>query len=149
MKTLRKAENFRLKDNNGNMFDLYENLDKNILLVFYPKNESLVCSRQLKDYSSNKALFNKNSIKIVAVNDALPEEHSAFCGSKGLELIILSDPDLTVAKQFSALYPFNILKRRLILINRSGDVVFEKTFSPYTYWNSDHILQFLAENEFI
>jgi thioredoxin-dependent peroxiredoxin len=149
MKTLRKAENFRLKDNNGNIFDLYENLDMNVLLVFYPKNDSLVCSRQLKDYSSKKALFDKNSIKIAAVNDALPEEHSSFCGSKGIDLIILSDPDLAVAKQFSALYPFNFLKRRLILINRSGDVVFEKTLSPYRYWNSDHIVDYLAKNEFI
>lgn len=51
------VQNFILPDQNGNDFDLYKNLDKNILLVFYPKDNSPVCSRQLSDYYLNKKNF--------------------------------------------------------------------------------------------
>ena len=40
------APNFRLKTMEGNEFELYQNLDKKVLLVFYPKDETPVCSSQ-------------------------------------------------------------------------------------------------------
>ena len=33
------AQNFRLKDQNGNEFELYENLTVKVLPVFYPKDD--------------------------------------------------------------------------------------------------------------
>ncbi|NNG26035.1 MAG: redoxin domain-containing protein [Ignavibacteriaceae bacterium] len=33
------ADNFSLKDQEGNIFNLYKNLDENILLIFYPKDD--------------------------------------------------------------------------------------------------------------
>jgi peroxiredoxin Q/BCP len=44
------AKNFSLKDQNGNVFELYNNLNKRILLVFYPKDDSPVCTLQLSNY---------------------------------------------------------------------------------------------------
>ena len=34
------VSNFVLKDENGNDFELYKNLDKQVLLVFYPKDDT-------------------------------------------------------------------------------------------------------------
>jgi thioredoxin-dependent peroxiredoxin len=142
-----KVKNFRLTDNNGDVFDLYENLDTNILLVFYPKNNSYVCSKQLKDYSDNMEGFGKLSVKVVGINNAAAEDHSLFCTDKDLRITLLSDPQNVVAKQFSALYPFNILKRKLILINTAAEIVFEKNLSPYSYWDTGEILSYIAKNE--
>jgi thioredoxin-dependent peroxiredoxin len=145
----KKVLNFRLPDNNGNIFDLFENLDSNILLVFYPKDNTPVCSNQLKDYSDNLELFQKHSIKVVAVNNGTPQDHSFFCSKKDLQIPILSDSQLEVARQFSALYPFNFLKRKLVFISSAAEVIFEKTLPPYKFWNSEEILGFFAKNEFI
>ena len=57
------VENFILKDQNGNDFNLYENLYRIILLVFYPKDNSPVCTRQLTNYNLNKAEFEKSISK--------------------------------------------------------------------------------------
>lgn len=140
-----KAGNFVLKDQYGNDFELYKNLSSSLLLVFYPKNKSLVCSVQLKDYSKNLDLFAKSGIKLAAVNNGLPHEHSLFCTDKNLNIILLSDPDFIVAGQFSALYPFKIIKRKLILIDKNCEIVFKRTFSPYRYWGAEKILEHLAE----
>ena len=143
-----KVDNFILKDQNGKDFELYKNLDKNLLLVFYPKDNSLICSRQLKNYSENMKPFEKTGIRIIGINDGSLEEHHQFCSTKELDLILLSDPELKVIKKFSALYPFRIIKRKLVLINSSAKIVFSRNLPPYSYWTYDKILRILSKNEF-
>ena len=46
------AENFKLRDQNGLEFQLYDNLDKRNLLVFYPNDDTPVCTRQLLNYNN-------------------------------------------------------------------------------------------------
>ena len=45
MKIGMEVENFQLNDQYNNKFDLYENLDQDILLAFYPKDNTLVCTQ--------------------------------------------------------------------------------------------------------
>lgn len=52
--------NFRLKDQNGNDFELYENLTAKVLLVFYPKDDTPVYSSQLAEYNINLNEFSKH-----------------------------------------------------------------------------------------
>ena len=54
------VENFSLKDQEGNTFNLYENLDESILLVFYPKDDSPVCTKQLTNYQKEYQLLKKS-----------------------------------------------------------------------------------------
>jgi peroxiredoxin len=143
-----KVRNFRLSDEEGKVFDLFENLNMNILLVFYPKDNSYICSKQLTDYSGNIDAFERYSIKIVGINDGSSGEHSLFCTEKNLNITLLSDPDLEVAKQFSALYPFNILKRKLVLISTSAEIIFEKNLPPFSYWDHEEIIGFISKNEY-
>ena len=35
--------NFIITDQNGKEFELYKNLDKKLLIVFYPKDDTVVC----------------------------------------------------------------------------------------------------------
>ena len=55
MKIGMEVENFQLNDQYNNKFDLYGNLDQDILLAFYPKDNTLVCNRQFVDYTLNQA----------------------------------------------------------------------------------------------
>lgn len=54
------VDNFKLKDQLNNEFDLYENLKTSVLLVFYPRDNSMVCTRQLVNYSVNKEKMEKD-----------------------------------------------------------------------------------------
>ncbi len=62
------APNFILKDEAGNDFELYKNLDKQVLLAFYPKDDTLVCSSQLTDYNQNLDEFIKNGVRVVGIS---------------------------------------------------------------------------------
>ena len=79
-----EVENFRLKDQYGNLFDLYDNLDTNVLLVFYPKDNSRICSKQLQNYQIREDLFLKKGIKVIGINIESIKSHKIFCDNKDL-----------------------------------------------------------------
>ncbi len=138
---LKKAGNFTLKDQFGNEFELYKNLDKKILLVFYPKDESPVCSRQLNNYQVNVGLFEKEGILPVGINIESVDSHKSFCNFKSIEFPLLSDEDKTVSRQFNALNFLAINKRKLVLINTSAEIVYEKTTPSFFYTTAEKILE--------
>ena len=124
------AEDFSLNDQYGNIFNLYENLDENILLVFYPKDDSPVCSMQLSNYQKEHQLLKKSGIKVIGIKTNSEKSHKSFCNKLSLEFPLLSDKTKNVSRQFNALNIFRINKRKLVLINRNRKIEFEKTVLP-------------------
>ena len=139
------APNFILKDQFGKEFELYKNLDRNLLLVFYPKDDSLVCSRQLANYNRNLDLFKKNDINVVGINIESSISHQSFCDKLGLNFPILSDTDKKLSKAYDALTFVGVNKRKLILINSSKNVVFEKSVFNFHYPSVEEILNLVKQ----
>ena len=139
------APNFILNDQFGKEFELYKNLDRNLLLVFYPKDDSLVCSRQLANYNRNLDLFKKNDINVVGINIESSISHQSFCDKLGLNFPILSDTDKKVSKAYDALTFVGVNKRKLILINSSKNVVFEKSVFNFHYPSVEEILNLVKQ----
>jgi peroxiredoxin Q/BCP len=120
------AINFILKDQSGNDWELFKNLNQDVLMVFYPKDDTFVCSRQLKNYNDNLELFKSSGISPVGVNAGTAESHKAFCNKLELNFPLLADNNKDVSKMYNALNPFGSNKRRLVLINRQKQIAFEK-----------------------
>jgi thioredoxin-dependent peroxiredoxin len=141
------VEDFVLKDQDGNDFSLYGNLDKKILLVFYPKDNSTVCNLQLTNYDNNYDAFEKNDIKVIGINITGVAEHKSFCEQKGFKFPLLSDHDKTISSRFDALNLLGQNKRKLVLIGTDRKVLYEKAVLSFLYINSDQILKSLKELE--
>ena len=139
------AEDFTLKDQYGNIFNLYENLDENILLVFYPKDDSPVCSMQLSNYQKKHQLLKKSGIKVIGINTNSEKSHKSFCNKLSLQFPLLSDKTKNVSKQFNALNIFGINKRKLVLINRNKKIEFEKTVLPNRYLPASIIIKLVKQ----
>ena len=139
------AEDFSLNDQYGNIFNLYENLDENILLVFYPKDDSPVCSMQLSNYQKEHQLLKKSGIKVIGINTNSEESHKSFCNKLSLQFPLLSDKTKNVSKQFNALNIFGINKRKLVLINRNKKIEFEKTVLPNRYLPASIIIKLVKQ----
>ena len=135
------AEDFSLNDQYGNIFNLYENLDENILLVFYPKDDSPVCSMQLSNYQKEHKLLKKSGIKVIGINTNSEKSHKSFCNKLSLEFPLLADKTKSVSRQFNALNIFGINKRKLVLINRNKKIEFEKTVLPNRYLSASIIIK--------
>lgn len=135
------VENFQLKNQNGEIFDLYDNLNSDVLLVFYPKDYSLICTKQLKDYSLRVDEFENAGVKIVGINIGPSESHKKFCDSLKISFPLLSDTDKKVSKLFGAINFLGQNKRKLVLIDRNKRVKFIRTLFPIFYQKSEKLLR--------
>lgn len=135
------ATNFTLKDQDGNDFELYNNLNQPLLLVFYPKDNTLVCSNQLANYNENLEEFINNDIKVVGISTDSINSHSKFCNKLNLNFPLLSDQDKKVSKMFDALNFMGMKKRLLVLIGKNKKVLWMDSTSSITYMKTGEIIE--------
>jgi peroxiredoxin len=140
------APNFVLKNHLGEEFNLYKNLDKKILLVFYPEDDTPVCSSQLKEYNNHLDDFIKNEIKVVGINTNSIESHLNFCSKLKLKFSLLSDENKNVSKKYNALNIFGINKRLLVLIGKDRKVLWIKSSFSFKFVKSSSILTKVSQN---
>jgi len=140
------APNFILKDQNGNDFELYKNLDQKILLVFYPKDHSPVCTRQLNNYNRNLAEFDKLGIRLISISTDDINSHRSFCSNLNLKFSLLSDVDKKVSEHYNAINKLGINRRKIILINTDKKIIFERYVLPFFYLSSEQILKKVKAN---
>jgi len=141
MKAGDPVSNFVLKDENGNDFELFENLDKLVLLAFYPKDDTLVCSSQLSDYNKNLNDFIRSGVRVIGISTDSVESHSNFCSKLKLNFPLLADEDKTVSKQFDAVNFLGMNKRLLVLIGTDKKVLWIDSTMSITYIKTEEILE--------
>ena len=130
------AEDFTLEDQDGNLFRLYDNLNHKILLVFYPKDYTPVCTKQLTDYRINKRIFDDLGINLVGINTGSVKSHNSFAESCSLNFPVLSDPLKEISNKYKALTFFGGNKRKLVLIGTNKKILFEKDVLSFLYLSS-------------
>ena len=132
--------NFVLIDENGKDFELYKNLNRHLLLAFYPKDNTLVCSTQLAEYNDNLDEFIKNGVNVVGISTDSVKSHSNFCIKLNLNFPLLADENKKVSKQFNAINFLGINKRTLVLIGIDKCILWTDSTFPATYIRSSEIL---------
>ena len=135
------ADDFTLKDQYGNEFNLYDNLDKKILLVFYPNDDTPVCNRQLLSYNDHLTEFEMNNIKVVGINTNTVKSHISFCSKLGINFPLLSDINKEVSRSYKALNLLGVNKRKLILVNTDKRIAFKNTVLASFYLNGKQTLK--------
>ncbi len=135
------AKNFILKDETGKSFELYKNLDTQILLVFYPKDDTLVCSTQLAEYNENLDEFSKNKIKVVGISTDSIQSHSDFCNKLKIKFPLLADEDREVNRQYNAINFLGMNKRLLVLIGTDRKVLWTASTLPVTFIKTKEIVE--------
>lgn len=135
------AKNFILKDETGKSFELYKNLDTQILLVFYPKDDTLVCSTQLAEYNENLDEFSKNKIKVVGISTDSIQSHSDFCNKLKIKFPLLADEDREVNRQYNAINFLGMNKRLLVIIGTDRKVLWTASTLPVTFIKTKEIVE--------
>ncbi len=149
MKLWDVVENFKLMDQSNNEFDLYKNLDTDVLLVFYPKDNTTVCTKQLVNYSVNQEELKRYGVKIIGVNIDPVDSHNLFCKNNDISFPVLSDPAKIVSTQFEALNIMGLNKRKLVLIGKDKKIKFIKSTLPIFFLDANQILNELRKEQLI
>ena len=72
-----KAPNFKLPSTSGT-FQLSDNIGKNIILYFYPKDNTKGCSIEANDFNNSLKIINENNAIVVGVSKDTIESHEKF-----------------------------------------------------------------------
>jgi thioredoxin-dependent peroxiredoxin len=116
------APDFELASDRGERWRLSDQQGVKVLL-FYPQNETLVCTRQLCSVRDHWADYLATKATIVGVSPGTPEEHQRFSASRKLPIPLLADPDRAITRIFARhwLFPIN-LTRAVVVIDAKGVV---------------------------
>ena len=117
----KKALDFVLPSNLGSEWFLSENLGKVIALLFYPQNETLVCTKQLCSIRDNWADYLETKALVVGVSPGNIEKHQEFAKKYRLPMPLLVDEGRKITKLFGqhSWLPIS-LSRAIVVIDAKG-----------------------------
>src|SRR3954447_12027334 len=94
-----------------------------VVLVFYPGDNTPVCTRQLNAYTSDIEQFNEAGAQVLAVSPQSVESHEGFsCKQGGFAFPLLADEGKSVGKEYGILGPLGFYRRSAFVIDRDGIV---------------------------
>ncbi len=94
------APDFTLPDQDEQPFRLSGHRGQRLLLVFYPGDDTPVCTRQLCDYRDGLEAFADLGVSVIGISADDAASHRAFREKHGLPFTLLSDPNLEVASKY-------------------------------------------------
>lgn len=94
------APEFSLENSDGVSISLRDFRGKNVVLYFYPKDNTPGCTTEACEFSANYDEFIANDTVIVGVSPDSVKSHSGFIIKQNLKHILLSDINKEVAKAY-------------------------------------------------
>lgn len=96
------APDFILKDANGNDWRLSDQRGKVVVLLFYPGDETPICTRQMCSVRDRWDDYLATGAEVVGISSDSVESHKKFAEHHQLPLRLLSDSDGAVSKLYGA-----------------------------------------------
>jgi thioredoxin-dependent peroxiredoxin len=109
-------------DGSVHSFDLKDYIGKtNIVLYFYPMDNTRGCSKQAQGFCANLGVFEEEGIMVIGVSCDSIASHLKFQKKYGIHYPLVSDSrwNRTISKRYDAAGWF-YSKRKTFLINKSG-----------------------------
>lgn len=95
---------------------------KTVVLVFYPGDNTPVCTKQLVCYNNELAQFSELDAQVLALSAQDLESHEKFAAQHGFQFPLLADTEKSVARAYGVLGPLGIPRRSVFVIDASGVV---------------------------
>jgi thioredoxin-dependent peroxiredoxin len=117
------APDFTLPDGEGREWRLSDQRGKVVVLLFYPGDETPVCTRQMCSVRDRWEDYRATGAEVVGVSTDTVESHRKFAEHHDLPLRLLSDPDGRVARLYGASsWLPGRAARAVVVIDREGIV---------------------------
>jgi peroxiredoxin Q/BCP len=129
-----KAPDFMLPSNTGENVTLSSFFGKkNVVLFFYPKDESRGCTKEACAFRDSYEVFKDLGAEVLGVSSQSVESHELFANKYMLPFMLLSDKDSRVRELYGVHSTLGLLPGRVTyIIDRQGVVrhVFSSQSQP-------------------
>ena len=114
------APDFELEGTEGS-FRLSDHRGERVVLLFYPGDNTAVCTKQFCSYRDNADAFGALDATVVGISSQSVDSHQGWTEKHGLNVPLLADEGGAVAKQYGAHAPIVGTKRAVIVDRRGRD----------------------------
>lgn len=116
---------FSLTAQDGKVFNSASYVGKSVLVIyFYPKDESMVCTKEACSFRDSFNDFLKAGAKVIGINGGTVASHKEFSDHYKLPFTLLSDPDNKVYHLFGVKNSMFMTGRETFVIDLRGKVGF-------------------------
>ena len=130
----KKAPNFKLASTDGSIFELNK-LKKNIILYFYPKDDTPGCTLESRDFNKLNNLISKNNTVVFGISADSIESHLKFKKKYKLKFELLSDEKKLVLKKYGVWGKKSFLGKNYMGIIRTT-ILIKKDGKIHKIWNN-------------
>lgn len=116
------APDFTLSATGGTQVSLSDYRGKPVVLVFYPGDDTPVCTKQLNSYNNELAQFESLDAQVLGISAQSVDSHDRFAGKHGFRFPLLADTDKKVAGLFGTLGPIGFPRRSVFIVDGDGVV---------------------------
>jgi peroxiredoxin Q/BCP len=119
------APDFELEGTEGT-FRLGDHRGERVVLLFYPGDETPVCTKQFCSYRDRAGDMSALDATVVGISGQDVESHREFTTHHGLTVPLLADPDKAVARAFGVTRPVLGTQRATFIVDADGVVAWCK-----------------------
>lgn len=138
------APEIDLPDGDGDRWQLSHQRGKIIVLLFYPGDETPVCTKQLCSVRDNWERYQEAGAEVVGINSDSIDKHHRFAAHHQLPLRLLSDAEGKVTRAYQ-MNSFLGTKRGVVVIDKDGVIRYRRTVVPIFRPTDDEILSAIAQ----
>ena len=135
------APEFELKDNEGKTWRLSDHRGKVVAFVFYPRDETPVCTKQMCSMRDRWADYQGTGAEVVAISVASVESHKQFAEHHGLPQRLLADERGEVTRLYNVRSLFGGSQRAVIVIDPKGVIRYRKSVMPVFRPGDDEVIE--------
>ncbi len=151
IKVNKKAPNFILFDQNNEKIEL-NNLKSNLILFFYPKDNTPGCTKEAISFSKYKKKINSLDYHIFGISKDSIKKHQGFIEKQNLTIDLLSDENKKTCEDYSVWVEKNMYGRKYFGIERTTFLINKEKIIT-KIWNKvkvtnhvEEVIQYIEEN---
>lgn len=147
-----QAIDFTLEASNGEKVTLSHFKGKNVVLFFYPKDQTPGCTKEACGFRDAYQEFSDLNTVILGINKDPVSSHQKFIEKQNLPFLLLSDPEGEVCEMYGVIKDKKMFGRQYKGIERSTFVIDKDGNIAKAYrkvkvtGHVEEVLQFVREN---
>ncbi len=139
------APDFTLPGTGGRSYSLSEYSGRPVVLVFYPGDDTPVCTKQLNSYNDELAQFEGLDAVVLGISAQDVSSHEKFAGKHGFRFPLLADVDKKVAAAYGVLGPLGFVRRSVFVVDAQGKVTYaHRALAGLTFRSVDELTAALS-----
>ena len=113
-----------------------------VVLVFYPGDNTPVCTQQLTSYTQDIDRFADVGAQVLAISPQSVESHADFsCRQGGFAFPLLADEDRSVGEAYGIIGPLGFYRRSVFVVDPEGTVIYvHRAVAGLTFKPTDELI---------